>query len=274
MAGKHDKPYLETGKAYKSDLEKFKSHGINLPPKDTLAIIDFFVPQEMRNTGIGSKMISEFIAKNKSKAIVLNVYPHEAEGGLNNEEFDSRQQKLIQFYSKFGFKAINNHWMYKLPNNKQAGLKEVIEKITKNVWDSDLNKRLIKKVTEFVKTKDKKFDLSNEEASKIYKHENYGKPIKLENGNKVNVDWTSHAEFRSDLRDVNPDKVNRFIKEELDKLHNQNQDKGNDRFKSPETGTVVMDYDIKRNPGNADVITVWSSERIARELIDIARTIQ
>ena len=55
-----------------------------------------------------------------------------------------------------------------------AGVKDVIDKITKRVRDSELVQRLTDKVLRFIKTKNPSDDLTPEEVSAIYRQDDYG----------------------------------------------------------------------------------------------------
>ena len=70
--------------------------------------------------------------------------------------------------------------------------------------------------------------------------------------------WSDHAEYRSELRDIDPKKVNEQVRDRIvDKLNPpQHKDM---RFKEPGLGTFVVDFDTTKNPVDADVITVWGS---------------
>lgn len=83
------------------------------------------------------------------------------------------------------------------------------------------------------------------------------------------MDWSSHAEFRSDLRDISPIKVNDVVETELNEKLKKHEEKGDERLEKPGVGTVVLDYNIHKNPGEANVVTVWG----ASELIGIAKYI-
>lgn len=141
---------------------------------------------------------------------------------------------------------------------RKAGLKEVIQKITQNIRNSELAKYFVDKVTNYVQTKNKSYDLTNQEAAKIYKDVDYSTTYKLNNGKQLDIDWTNHGEYRSDLRDIKPERVNEFIKNEMIQRMRKQDFIGREPIKKPGIGTVVLDYNTRDNPGSAAVITVYA----------------
>jgi predicted house-cleaning noncanonical NTP pyrophosphatase (MazG superfamily) len=142
---------------------------------------------------------------------------------------------------------------------RQAGLKEVIERITDRVWSSELAQRLVEKVKRFVQTRNPTDDLTPQEAAMVYGQVDYGEVVPLSKKRDLDIEWSKHAEYRSDLRDVEPEKVNEMIQERLiEKVPHPDKKKVN--FHEPGLGTVVVDYNMFDRPAEADVVTVWASE--------------
>lgn len=145
----------------------------------------------------------------------------------------------------------------------QAGLAEVMEKIFHRVRDSELAQKMMNKVRKYWQTGNPSDDLTPSETSMIYRPDDYGEVVPLSNKKRLDVEWSNHAEYRSDLRDIEPEKVNKAIEERLrGKL--PHPDRNKIRMKEPGLGTIVMDYDMMGQPAQADVVTVWASEREKR----------
>lgn len=140
-----------------------------------------------------------------------------------------------------------------------AGIKDVVKKIFK-VFNVDKAREMVERVTDFWKTKDKRHDLTPQEQRSVYRPVDYSDTLPLTKKRKLNVNWTDHAEYRSDLRDVDPKKVNEAVRDRLkQKLNPPVKDKKN--FKEPGVGTMVVDFDTRKNPAEADIVTVWASVR-------------
>jgi len=174
-----------------------------------------------------------------------------------------------------------------MKRSREANLTDVLNKIIRKVRDSELARKLGQKVLNYYKTKDQKEDLSLSESRIIYRDEDYGDTIPLSKKRKVDINWTDHAEYRSDLRDIDREDVNQTIVERLrNKLRKPDSKKI--KFKEPGVGTMVVDYDLRKDPAQADVVTVWaadetmnrmtgegimSNQRIASELLKVAELI-
>lgn len=145
----------------------------------------------------------------------------------------------------------------------KAGVSDVLKRIEKRIWNSELARKMSEKVKKFFQTKNPQDDISPHEAVQIYPGDEFGEQVPLSKKRDLDIDWTSHAEYRSELRDVNPDRVNEAIRERLrEKL--PNPEKKVVRFKEPGVGTFVLDYDMRQNPVQADVVTVWARLRSRR----------
>ena len=152
----------------------------------------------------------------------------------------------------------------------QAGLAEVVEKIFHRIRDSELAQRMIEKVRKYWQTGNPADDLTPSETSMIYRPDDYGEMVPLSNRKKLDVEWSNHAEYRSDLRDVSPEKVNKAIEERL-KGKLPHPDRNKVKLKEPGLGTIVLDYNMMGQPASADVITVWASERESRIAVELLR---
>lgn len=78
-------------------------------------------------------------------------------------------------------------------DGRVAGVKDVIDKITKRIRDNELVQRLTEKVLRFIKTKNPSDDLTPDEVSAIYRQEDYGDDFDMPGGHELDVGWTNHA---------------------------------------------------------------------------------
>jgi len=163
---------------------------------------------------------------------------------------------------------------------RSAGIKDVLNKIVRRIRDSELAKSMGKKVMDYYKNKNTRNDLSLQESRMLYAPDNYGETLPLSRKKNLDIGWTDHAEYRSDLRDIDPENTNKLIRDTLKKkLSPQPGKRPNlspsrpQRIKVPGVGTAVLDYDLKRNPANVDVITVWASDlvRLAQDVLNSPR---
>jgi len=149
----------------------------------------------------------------------------------------------------------------------EAGLKDVLQKIERRVRNNKLVDYLVEKVTRYMKTKNERDDLTLQESGYVYGPYDYGQVLPLSKKRNLDIDWSNHAEYRSDLRDVPPEKMNQAIRDWIkERLQKQGPHSKKVRMKLPGQGTAVVDYDLKQKPADADVITVWGAdmERCAR----------
>ena len=159
--------------------------------------------------------------------------------------------------------------------SRTAGVVDVLKRILNKIRDKDKAKEIGQKVLDYSKSKNDRDDLTLQESNLLYRDVDYGDTVPLSKKQNVNIGWTDHAEYRSDLRDVDPKDVNDGIADRLKEKLRQ-PDKKTVRYKLPGTGTAVVDYDMTKKPVDADVITVWASEcvKLAREVLDGARPVQ
>jgi hypothetical protein len=178
----------------------------------------------------------------------LNQLKEMKDGDASEEEIDM-QEEIVQIL-KTVKSAVKN------ASIREGSVKDVLKKIVKRIRDEELAKFLIDKVVNYYKTKDKSKDLTLDESALIYRNEDYGDDIQMSKKKKLDIDWTDHAEYRSDLRDVNHNMVNRLVTDRL-KHKLPHPDKKKVKFKEPGIGTMVVDYDITKNPADANIVTVW-----------------
>lgn len=139
-----------------------------------------------------------------------------------------------------------------------ADLNRVVDTITKKVWDKELAQRLIDKVTTYWQTHDKRYDLTNPESAEIYRNVNLNQEFNLPNDKELDIKIKNHAKYREELRDINPKKVNEQVKKDMIKRLNQHKTQGDERLKTPQGETIVVDYNLEQYPNaEVDVITVW-----------------
>lgn len=143
-----------------------------------------------------------------------------------------------------------------------ANIRDVVDKIFRK-FKPDKAKEIAQRVVDFWKTKNKKKDLTPQEQRRLYRDVDYGEVLPLTKKRKVDVDWTDHAEYRSELRDIDPEQINETVRDRLRQRLNPPQSKKM-KFKEPGVGTMVVDFSTKSKPADADVITVWGSEKQRR----------
>ena len=171
--------------------------------------------------------------------------------------------------------------------SREADITDVLNKIIRRIRDSELAKKLGQKVLNYYRSKDPKKDLSLSESRLIYRDDNYGDTRPLSKKRDISINWTDHAEYRSDLRDIDRKDVNQTIVERLIKKLRK-PDSKKIKFKEPGVGSMIVDYDLRKDPAQADVVTVWaadetmnrmtgegimSNQRIASELLKVAELI-
>jgi hypothetical protein len=150
-----------------------------------------------------------------------------------------------------------------------AGVKDVVEKIF-DTFPINKATEMAERLVKYYKTKDGQFDLTPREQSQIYNRVDYGDTLPLTKKRKLDVEWTNHGEYRSDLRDIDPDAVNHAVQQRLREKLNPPQRKTL-KFKEPGVGHMVVDFDTKKKPADAKVVTVYGSEDLAEEVLKIAR---
>lgn len=151
--------------------------------------------------------------------------------------------------------------------SREADITDVLNKIIRRIRDSELAKKLGQKVLDYYRSKDPKKDLSLSESRLIYRDDDYGDTRSLSKKREVDIGWTDHAEYRSDLRDIDRKDVNQTIVERLrNKLRKPDSKKI--KFKEPGVGTMVVDYDLRKDPAQADVVTVWAADETMNRITE------
>jgi hypothetical protein len=116
-------------------------------------------------------------------------------------------------------------------------------------------------------------DLSLAESGRLYRRVDFNKTEMLDGGRRrCQTDWKNHAKYRAELRGVNPNEMSQEVCDFIDEknfvdrspLDGAPKPENNVRMKLPE-GVAVVNYDPRKDPVPAEVITTWASinERIA-----------
>jgi len=141
---------------------------------------------------------------------------------------------------------------------RKSRAEDVVRRIRKIIRNPNLQDKLINNVN----------DLSLQESRILYDNVDYGDETKLTKKRKLDIGWTDHAEYRSELRNIAPDKLNNMITEKIrTKFLKNPSDRGKVKFKGPE-GVAVVDYNTRSNPADATIVTTWAStiKRIASKI--------
>lgn len=141
-------------------------------------------------------------------------------------------------------------------NVKLADVNDVVKRIERRISNPDLKQKMIDKVEEYAETKDPRFDLDNHETHQLYPTDELGDEFDIADSRReLDINWSSHSEYRSDLRDVDPNLVNVSIRDLIDvkpKFNKHEKVKITKPF-----GKVVVDLDGRRpSDVEADVVTV------------------
>lgn len=160
----------------------------------------------------------------------------------------------------------------------KASVEDVVKRITKKIRNPDLADEMIEKVETFNKTHNPDDDLSRRDVGMLYGDEEFGDEFDVKNG-ELEIGWSDHAEYRSQLRDIDSGRVNEGIRNFVENSKKKEHKKIN--LIKP-FGKAVVDVDTQREPETADVITVMSSEKervmnrmmVASELVKIAKEIK
>jgi hypothetical protein len=110
-------------------------------------------------------------------------------------------------------------------------------------------------------------DLTVPESSRVYRRVNIEHTEPIDGGRRrCRVDWKNHAKYRAELRDVDPGAISDEVCDFIDEadfsnnspLNGEKHPVNNVRMKLPE-GVAVVDYDPRKDPVPAEVITTWAS---------------
>lgn len=147
----------------------------------------------------------------------------------------------------------------------QADVNEVVKRIERRVPSPYKREELETSVKTFDKTKDPRDDITLQDSKLLYPSDEMGDSFDLQpphgqhahgKDREVDVDWTSHAQYRSELRDVDANRVNTEIRDMLERMPNYRTDQ-KVKLQKP-FGTAVVELDGRRpSDVEADVITVW-----------------
>lgn len=154
----------------------------------------------------------------------------------------------------------------------EAGFKDIVEKVVKRVRDSELAKVLIEKVRRYIQTQNPADDLTPAEVAAIYRGEEYGDDFDMPGGQELDVGWTNHAEYRCDLRDVDPSRVNEAVRN-FAETHPHKHQKVN--LTNHNMGKAVVDVNTQSDPEAAHVVTVMASGNdLKKQLVDRANKVK
>lgn len=149
-----------------------------------------------------------------------------------------------------------------IPHNRvqTAGLKDVIDRITRKIFNKDKAMDMIRSVQNYIKTKNDYSDLSPQEAKALYPTDELGDEFTTTTGRDVETHWTSHAQYRRDLRDIDSGKVNEEVVKLIEKSPKYHDDQ-KIKLQRPGMGTAVLELDGRRpSDVEADIITVYASK--------------
>jgi len=184
---------------------------------------------------------------------------------------DTWEQVWVHLNRKNRQKLLSAVWKTVQEMNEErsrsAGVRDVLNRIIKTMGVNDKARDMARRVMEYFKTKNDKSDLAPDEQRMLYRPVDYGDTLPLTKKRDLDIGWTDHAEYRSDLRDIDHNEANKALAEKMrNKLVPQKGKKpklrsqGPERMQEPGVGTMVVDYNLEKNPADAQVVTVWASE--------------
>lgn len=142
-------------------------------------------------------------------------------------------------------------------NLKTADVQDVIDRIEDKVFNRDLRDEMIDRVTEFSETHNPNADLTPYQVGILFPKDELGDEFDIPKTNRsLEVDWSSHANYRSMLRDINSGNLNQALEDIAEQKPNAH-DRRRFKMQRPSFGTAVVDFDTTRTDEEADVITVW-----------------
>jgi len=206
-----------------------------------------------------SKELELNVGSDKAKTVVRAI--RKAETGKKGRESVVKGLDVAMEYLNRNRKATSRR-------GRQANLEDVATKILKR-FDFDKAKAMVERIKKYLKTKNDRDDISLQDSRDVYLPYDYGDVLPLSKKRDLELGWTDHAEYRSDLRDIKPNMVNRMVRDWLkQRLMKKGPDSKKVRMKLPGVGTAVVDYDLTRKPSEADIVTVWASTRTAKLIND------
>jgi len=145
---------------------------------------------------------------------------------------------------------------------KLADVKTVLKRIERRIPSPYKRKDLAEKVETYNKTKDPRDDLSLSESRLLYPGDEMGdsfdipKPAPSKDRRDLDVTWSAHSQYRSELRDIDSGKVNTEILNMAERMPNYHDDQ-KIKMQKP-FGTAVLELNGRRPSDiEADVITVY-----------------
>lgn len=111
MIGEIERPYCRL--EYESIDEETASY-YNFP-WDAVVIVGLYA--DIKDKGYGTAILNEFLQENYKTPIVLHAYPFEEDDWLNEYKFEVIRQRLIKWYTRFGFVHIDSGWMIRHPTD-------------------------------------------------------------------------------------------------------------------------------------------------------------
>ena len=205
---------------------------------------------------------------------LLSVQDDYAERGQTLSTEEAEKMVVEQFGTKTASAADQPFRGRRMTMAREAGLKEVVNRIYRHIRDSEWAKSMVERVTRFTQTHDKKDDLAPDEVRELYHDVDLDKTVPLSKKRDLVVDWSDHAKFRCHLRDVNPVDVEQTVEEVMTKkVHENRLDRNKVQLKRPGVGTMVVDYNLLTNPAEADIVTVWASTEGAMDTLAIAERV-
>jgi GNAT superfamily N-acetyltransferase len=148
------------------------------------------------------------------------------------------------------------------PKIRKSSIDDVINRIEKRVRNPDLALDMINKVKRYSISHNPADDLSPNEVRMLYVQNENGDDFDLEKGGELDVSWTNHAEYRSELRDVDPSAVNDEIRKFVEKNPFRRFRQKINLIKN-NIGKVVVDLDTTMSPAHAGVVTVIAKSKTA-----------
>jgi hypothetical protein len=175
--------------------------------------------------------------------------------------FDPRKEGVAYTGRTMSMQVLPDYLFEMLSGRaREAGFREVVDKIVRRVRDSEIAQRMIDKVRRYLETKNPADDLSSADVSAIYRQDDYGDDFDMPGGKELDVGWTNHAEYRCDLRDVDPSRVNEQIRN-FAELHPHTHQKVN---LTRGNGRAVVDVNTTVNPEEAAVVTVIAAVKVPK----------
>jgi len=142
---------------------------------------------------------------------------------------------------------------------------DVIKRILETVRNKGLRDKLIQKVKNDE-------DLTLQESRMVYEPVEFGEQLPMTKKRPIDIEWTDHAEYRGELRSIQPDEMNETVKNKVrDRFLKKPNSRAKEKFKST-SGTAVVDFNTGKNPAKADIVTTWASKEGEINMLKFAST--